>query len=60
MVLQVSIPDRVLGVFRRELSTFLIHRQSQVSIPDRVLGVFRRSGAVAIGASVVFQSLIGF
>ena len=39
-MLLVSIPDRVLGIFRLESDTQAIHR-IEVSIPDRVLGIFR-------------------
>ena len=57
---QVSIPDRVLGIFRLEDKsqhvTFLL-----VSIPDRVLGVFRLCQSALKYAEVPeFQSLIGF
>ena len=38
---EVSIPDRVLGVFR-QLAHTVPTVESAVSIPDRVLGVFRR------------------
>ena len=38
----VSIPDRVLGVFRRD-GTEVSAKAVPVSIPDRVLGVFRQN-----------------
>ena len=40
-VTSVSIPDRVLGVFRRGGSVEAWLLLDIVSIPDRVLGVFR-------------------
>ncbi len=40
--LRVSIPDRVLGIFR--LLSIEVHKPYLlVSIPDRVLGIFRRA-----------------
>ena len=39
--MSVSIPDRVLGVFRLNLAYFCLNF-NLVSIPDRVLGVFRQ------------------
>ena len=41
--LLVSIPDRVLGIFRRPLLLWLNPADCDglVSIPDRVLGIFR-------------------
>ena len=41
---RVSIPDRVLGIFR--LDCVLVYFGDRlVSIPDRVLGIFRQSVA---------------
>ena len=41
LIILVSIPDRVLGIFR--LIVVLIASDLMiVSIPDRVLGIFRR------------------
>ena len=43
MIQVVSIPDRVLWVFRQERAK-AITAEANVSIPDRVLWVFRRGG----------------
>ena len=40
MLRVVSIPDRVLGIFRRTARP--TYQESSVSIPDRVLGIFRQ------------------
>ena len=45
----VSIPDRVLGIFRRN-NTLIFAVVFVVSIPDRVLGIFRRVGAASARA----------
>ena len=42
--LEVSIPDRVLGIFRPvETPLDMVMSEVPVSIPDRVLGIFRRN-----------------
>ncbi len=42
MLINVSIPDRVLGIFRRCVNDDSLQNLTQkVSIPDRVLGIFR-------------------
>ena len=46
----VSIPDRVLGVFRLAASSSSFSPHSGVvSIPDRVLGVFRLGSTLKLG-----------
>ena len=58
----VSIPDRVLGIFR--LSNLIdsdARKLGYVSIPDRVLGIFRLDTKGIEGWFFhMFQSLIGF
>ena len=57
----VSIPDRVLGIFRRNFKLGVKIEPKWVSIPDRVLGIFRLF--VQLCDRTIpskFQSLIGF
>ena len=55
----VSIPDRVLGIFRLGNTNSATISQL-VSIPDRVLGIFRLFTQLAGQFDIPFQSLIGF
>ena len=56
----VSIPDRVLGIFRLKYIDKVL-AVWEVSIPDRVLGIFRRIDYKCVKCDVnKFQSLIGF
>ena len=57
----VSIPDRVLGIFRLRNEITKVAKRD-VSIPDRVLGIFRpfKGEIMIIELHHMFQSLIGF
>ena len=56
----VSIPDRVLGIFRLDVVAD-VAAPGYVSIPDRVLGIFRPEVKNALEIkNLTFQSLIGF
>ena len=56
----VSIPDRVLGIFRLDVVAD-VAAPGYVSIPDRVLGIFRHYNFFgALNNENSFQSLIGF
>ena len=61
MAIAVSIPDRVLGIFRLGTSTGLQYANI-VSIPDRVLGIFRHTvgrEGVAVGKVSIPDRVLG-